>query len=155
MGIILTQLYTLKQFFTQSSLQFSHVWLSAAPWTAACQASLSVTNTGSLLKLMSIILKIILKTISLQRLYLHTFLLIEITDPNLQHRSYIYQEGKLLLSFSTLISSSVQFSLSRVWLFATPWIAARQASLSITNSQSLLKLISIESVMSSNHLILC
>ena len=39
--------------------------------------------------------------------------------------------------------------------FATPWTAARQASLSITNSQSLLKLISIESVMPSNHLILC
>ena len=50
--------------------------------------------------------------------------------------------------------SSVQ-SLSRVLLFATPWTAARQASLSITNSQSLLKLMSIESVMLSNHLILC
>jgi len=50
--------------------------------------------------------------------------------------------------------SSVQ-SLSLVWLFATPWTAARQASLSITNSQSLLKLMSIESVMPSNHLILC
>ena len=50
--------------------------------------------------------------------------------------------------------SSVQL-LSRVWLFATPWTAARQASLSITNSQSLLKLMSIESVMLSNHLILC
>ena len=50
--------------------------------------------------------------------------------------------------------SSVQ-SLSRVWLFATPWTATRQASLSITNSQSLLKLMSIESMMPSNHLILC
>ena len=50
--------------------------------------------------------------------------------------------------------SSVQ-SLSRVWLFVTPWIAARQASLSITNFQSSLKLISIESVMPSSHLILC
>ena len=50
--------------------------------------------------------------------------------------------------------SSVQ-SLSWVRLFATPWTAARQASLSITNSQSLLKLMSIESVMPSNHLILC
>ena len=46
-------------------------------------------------------------------------------------------------------------SLNRVWLFVTPWTAARQASLSITNSQSLLKLMSIESVMPSNHLILC
>ena len=50
--------------------------------------------------------------------------------------------------------SSVQ-SLSCVWLFETPWTAARQASLSITNSQSLLKLMSIESVMPSSHLILC
>ena len=45
--------------------------------------------------------------------------------------------------------------LSRVQLFATPWTAAHQASLSITNTQSLLKLTSIESVMPSNHLILC
>ena len=50
--------------------------------------------------------------------------------------------------------SSVQ-SLSRVRLFVTPWIPARQASLSITNSQSLLKLMSIKSVIPSNHLILC
>ena len=50
--------------------------------------------------------------------------------------------------------SSVQ-SLSRVRLFVTPWIAAHQASLSITNSRSLLKLMSIELVMPSSHLILC
>ena len=50
--------------------------------------------------------------------------------------------------------SSVQ-SLSRVQLFLTPWTAARQASLSITNSRSLLKLMSIKSVMPSNHLLLC
>ena len=50
--------------------------------------------------------------------------------------------------------SSVQ-SLSRVRLVATPWIAARQASLSITNSRSLPKLMPIESVMPSSHLILC
>ena len=52
------------------------------------------------------------------------------------------------------IFSSVQL-LSHVWLFATPWIAACQAFLSITNSQSLLKLMPIESVMSSSHLLLC
>ena len=52
-----------------------------------------------------------------------------------------------------IIFSSVQ-SLSRVRLFATPWIAARQASLSITNSRSSFKLTSIESVMPSSHLIL-
>ena len=50
--------------------------------------------------------------------------------------------------------TSVQ-SLSRVRLFATPWITACQASLSITNSQSSLRLTSIESVMPSSHLILC
>ena len=52
------------------------------------------------------------------------------------------------------IFSSVQ-SLSRVRLFGTPWIAARQASLSITNSRSLPQLMSIESVIPSSHLILC
>ena len=57
----------------------------------------------------------------------------------------------LFISYSV---SSVQ-SLSHVWLFATPWTAARQASLSITNSWSLLKLMSIELVMSFSHLILC
>ena len=50
--------------------------------------------------------------------------------------------------------SSVQ-SLSRVQLFTTPWITARQASLSITNSQSLLKLMPVESMMPSSHLIFC
>ena len=65
-------------------------------------------------------------------------------------------EWKVLLrrAFSSAQFSSVQ-SLSRVRLFATPWTAARQASLSITNSQSLPKLMSIESVMPSNYLILC
>ena len=54
------------------------------------------------------------------------------------------------------IQWNAQFSsLSRVRLFATPWTAARQASPSITSSQSLLTLMSVESVMPSNHLILC
>ena len=56
--------------------------------------------------------------------------------------------------FSLIQFSSVQ-SLSHVWLFVTPWTAARQASLSITNFQSSLNLMSIESVMPSIHLILC
>ena len=60
------------------------------------------------------------------------------------------------MNISTWISlfSSVQ-SLSRVWFFVTPWNAACQAPLSITNSRSLPKLTSIESMMPSNHLILC
>ena len=53
-----------------------------------------------------------------------------------------------------LLQSSVQ-SLSCVWFFVTPWTAVRQASLSITSSQSFFKLMSIESVRPSNHLILC
>ena len=57
-------------------------------------------------------------------------------------------------SFSSVQFSSVQ-SLSRVQLLATPWVAAHQASQSITNTQSSLKLISIELVMPSSHLILC
>ena len=60
----------------------------------------------------------------------------------------------LKYTVSIIQFSSVQ-SLSRVWLFATPWISARQESLSISNSRSSLKLMSIESVMPSNHLILC
>ena len=60
-----------------------------------------------------------------------------------------FSPGRLCVQFS-----SVQW-LSHVWLFATPWTTARQASLSITNSQSLPKLMSIKSVMPSNHLILC
>ena len=61
---------------------------------------------------------------------------------------------KMGLLFSLNWLSSVQL-LSRVWLFATTWTVACQASLSITNCQSLLKLMSIESVMPSNRLILC
>ena len=61
---------------------------------------------------------------------------------------------KILFIFFLCTISSVQL-LSHVWLFATPWAAARQAFLSITNSQSLLKFTSTQLVMPSNHLILC
>ena len=57
--------------------------------------------------------------------------------------------------YNTIVQFSSVQSLRCVRLFATPWIAARQASLSVTNSRSLLKLMSIESVMPSSHLILC
>ena len=57
--------------------------------------------------------------------------------------------------FAIIFSYSVQFSCSVVWLFMIPWPAVCQASLSITNSWSLLKLMSIESVMPFNHPILC
>ena len=59
------------------------------------------------------------------------------------------------MQFYTSVQFSSVQSLSRVRLFATPWITARQASLSIANSRSSLKLMSIGSVMPSSHLILC
>ena len=67
--------------------------------------------------------------------------------------SYFSRTGRQVLDHYHHLSS-VQL-LSRVRLFATPWTAAHQASLSITNSRSLLKLMSIESVMPSSHLLLC
>ena len=62
--------------------------------------------------------------------------------------------GNKMNSLEKIQFSSIQ-SLSHLWLFATPWTAAHQASPSITNSWSLPKLMSIESVMPSNHCILC
>ena len=67
---------------------------------------------------------------------------------------HLKPEVQSLWLYNPLSFSSVQ-SLSRVRLFATPWIAAHQAFLSITNSRSSLRLTSIESVMPSSHLILC
>ena len=73
--------------------------------------------------------------------------------------SWMRRETTLRLRVKNSIYTSVQFSsvesLSCVWVFATPWITAHQASLSITNSWSLPKLMSIELVMPSSHLILC
>ena len=67
---------------------------------------------------------------------------------------WILPKFYFLIKFYFFNLSSVQL-LSHIQLFATPWTAAHQTSLSITNSQSLLKLMSIELVMPSNHLILC
>ena len=73
-------------------------------------------------------------------------------DGNFSHEN----ERCLLLGREAMANlSSVQLSLSHVQLFATPWTAACQASLSMNNSWSLLKLMSIKLVMPSNHLILC
>ena len=63
--------------------------------------------------------------------------------------------GNLLQRNETSVQLDLNQSLSHVRRFATSWTAARRPSLSITNSQSLLKLMSVESVMPSNHLILC
>ena len=81
----------------------------------------------------------------------------EITNQLWGHREQNINEEEIIACTATNnIETSVQFSsLSRVRLFVTPWITARQASLSITNSRSSLKLMSIESVMPTSHLILC
>ena len=68
--------------------------------------------------------------------------------------AYILFTKRYINTCIVCVSAAVQL-LSRVLLFVTPWAAACQASLSIINSQSLLKLMSIESVMPSNHPILC
>ena len=117
-----------------SSVQsLSRVQPFAAPWTAAHQASLSNTNSRSLLKLKSIE-----SVVPSNRLILcHPLLLLPSVFPSIKEKKR--KKVKLL---------------SRVWLFATPWTAVRQASLSIMNSWSLLKLKSIELVMLSKHLIL-
>ena len=67
---------------------------------------------------------------------------------------FIYYMTVYAYTFTYMLFSSVQ-SLSHVWLFVTPWTAARQASLSITSSWNLLKLMYIKLVMPSNYLILC
>ena len=105
----------------------SHVWLFATPWTAACQTSLSFTISQSLFKLMSI--------------------------------ESMMPSNHLILCCPLLLLPSICYAMlshfSRVQLFVMPWTAAHQAPSSFTISQSLLKFVSIESVMLSNHLILC
>ena len=126
---------------TFSSVQsLSRVRLFATPWTAAHQASLFTINSWSLLKLVSI------ESVMPSN---HLILCRPLLFP-----PSIFPSIRVFSSESVLRISSVQ-SLSHVQLFVTPWTAARQASLSIINSRSLLKLMSIESVMPSNHLILC
>ena len=167
-----------------SSVQLlSYVWLFATPWNGASQASLSITNSQSLPKLMSIgsvmtFNHLILchpllfppsifpsiRVFSKESVFLIrwpkywsfsfsiTFLYSKFLLASLCLLWTIFllpREPHLVISFS-----SVQ-SLSCVQLFATPWTAACQASLSVTNSWSLLKPMSTESVMPSNHLVLC
>ena len=119
----------------------SHIWFFETSWTAALQASLSIISSLSLLKLISIELMMPSNHLILCR----PLLLLPSIFPSI----------RVFSNKSVLPISSVQFTLSRVWLFATPWTTARQASLSITNSWSLPKPMSIESVMPSCRFILC
>ena len=124
------------------SVQFSRSVVSDSLWPhglfVVCQTSLSITNSQGFLK-----------PISIESVMPSNHLIL--CHP-LLHRLHcdIFINKTLYYVFF----SSVQ-SLSHVWLFATPWTAAHQASLSITNSQSVLKLMSIELVMPYNHLIFC
>ena len=106
----------------------SCVWLFSTPWTVACRASPSMGfSTWEYWRGLPFPPPG------------------DLPDPGIE---------RMCVCVCMYIFSSVQ-SLSCVQLFATPWNTARQASLSITNSQSLSKLMSIEWVMPSNHLILC
>ena len=80
-----------------------------------------------------------------------------VMDPNtnMLYQSKLPPTSSRLLRMLVVLQLQFQFSRSVMSDSVTPWTAARQASLSITNSWSLLKLMSIESVMPSNHLILC
>ena len=131
----------------------SHVRLFATPWVAGRQASLSITNSRSLLNNHRVVVEVSEQS----RLYNKYSLHIE-AETTVRVGAYPLDTLRLCTCIWALNNhsrfSSVQL-LSRVRLFATPWITARQASLSITNSQSSLKLMSIELVMPSSHLILC
>ena len=178
-----------------SSVQsLSHAQLFETPWTAAHQASLSITNFQNLLKFMSIELVLpfnhlilchpllLLSSIFLSiRVFSKESVLcirwpkywsfsFSISSPNkyselisfrIDWFDFLAIQGTLksLLQHHSSKLSSLQFSsvqsLSHARLFETPRTAACQASLSITNSWSLLKLMSIESVMLASHLIFC
>ena len=130
----------------------SHVWHFATPWTAACHASLSFTISWSLLKLLSMAAVMPSNHLILCYPFLHLASIIpSIKIFSSESAFQIRWPEYWSFSFSFSISS-VQL-LSHVRLFVTPWITARQASLSFTNSQSLPKPMSIESVMPSSHLL--
>ena len=138
----------------------SSVRLFATPWTAAYQAPPSMrfsrqsTGVGC---------HCLLHSDSLYPFYKITWNYIGFTGIVQNKPSFFFKNLNLIRVTKSLLSHkviySVQFNsvqmLSHVRLFANPWIAACQASLSITNSQSSLRLTSIESVMPSSHLILC
>ena len=107
------------------------------PWTVACQCPLSMGFPRQ-------------EYWSGFHFLLQEIFLTQESNLHLLH----WQVDSLPLSHLGSLFNSVQL-FSRVQLFATPWTAAHQASLSITNAQNLLKLMSIESVMPSIHLILC
>ena len=168
--------------FVVALQSLSYVQLFVTTWTAAHQVPLSSTVSQSLLKFMSVKL-VMLLTISFSATpfsFLPSIFPSIRVFPNklaFHIRWPKYWNFSFSISFSNEYSGLTSFridwfnllavqgtlrknhvvvqSLSRVQLLVMPWTAAPQPSLSITNSQSFLKLMSIQSVMPSNHLILC
>ena len=130
------------------SQSLSHIQLFVTPWPAAHQASLSFIICQSLLRFMSS------ESSPLSSAAPFSFCLQSFPASASFSMNQLFVSCGQSTGASALAFSSVQ-SLSRVWLFVTPWTAARQASLSVTNSRSSLRLTSIESVMPSSYLILC
>ena len=132
----------------------SYKWL----WDLASSAIRFLPLEGSECHLQLLLEWIIDNSSNLEIFLLLCFLPLEPTRPPNYERVDWNSKGSEVQTcqfcLKLLQFCSVQ-SLSHVWLFATPWIAACQASLSITNARSSPKLMSIESVMPSNHLILC
>ena len=120
--------YSCNSFHKYQRQVFSICWLNDTRHPKLSEASLSCVPFGSILSWV-----------------------IELSECNKPKFTRI---GSKSLHCKWFQFSSVQ-SLSRVWLFVTPWITARQASLSITNSRSSPKLMCIELMMPSRHLILC
>ena len=136
----------------------SRVRLFATSWTVAHQASLSIINSWSLLKLMSIKLVMPSNHLILCRpllLPLSIFPSIRVFSNEPVLRIRWPKCWSISISPSNEYSGLISLLLSCVQLFMAPQTAAHQASLSIINSQSSLKLMSIELVMPSNHLIFC
>ena len=141
----------------------SHVQLFATPWTVACQEFYPWNSPGQNTGVGSLsLLHWVFPTQELNRgllycrwiLYQLNYQVVHCLDGPQFIDPFAYQNTSWLAIMNCYQFSSVQ-SLSCLWLFATPWTTAHQASLSITNSRSPPKPMSIESVMPSNHLILC
>ena len=139
-----------------SSVQsLSCVQLFVTPWTAAYQASLSVTNSQSLLKLMPI--KLVVPSSHLVLCHPFSSCLQYFPASGSFPRSQFFTSGGQSIGVSSSISPSNEYS-GRFPLGWTGLIFLQskgQASLSVTNSQSLLKLMPIKLVMPSNHPVLC
>ena len=164
--ILYTNIYfVVLQLFQFSSVQsLSLAWLFVTPWAAAHQASLFITNSWSLLKFMSV--ESVMP--SNHPTLCHPHHLPPSIFPNIRvfsNESVIHIRWPKYWSFSFSINPSNEYSGlisfrmdwlgSCVQLFVIPWIAAQKASLSFTISWSLLKFMSIESIILSNHLIFC